>query len=109
MLSLACANTDDVVKTARSSRVLKEFASSPNDSNDLLGKIPSALSIHASTLRRLDMHMWGASVAMFTSFRELSVDTNYTGRGEDCTLRELPLSLKLPKIDSYPPRMLQRD
>ncbi|KAK2044982.1 hypothetical protein LZ31DRAFT_270657 [Colletotrichum somersetense] len=102
MLSLACTNTDDVVKIVRSSCGLKEFAFSPNDSNDLLDKIPSALSMHASTLRRLDMHMWSAPVAMFTSLRELSIDTNYMGRREDSILRELPLSPKPLKTNSYP-------
>ncbi|KAK1593145.1 uncharacterized protein LY79DRAFT_552916 [Colletotrichum navitas] len=108
-LHLRGASIDDAVKIIRSCRGLKGFIFSPYEVFAPPDEILSALSMHASTLRKLNMALQVNSVATFTSLEELSVSASYMGRGEDCILQELPQSLKLLEIhgnpENYPKEM----
>ncbi|KZL83657.1 f-box domain protein [Colletotrichum incanum] len=110
-LSLTNADISEakIVEVIRSCRGLKEFTFSP-DQTKAPNEIIAALSMHASTLRKLDLHfqaeydddLWVGSLAMFTSLEELSIYSGDMGKGGNCTLQTLPSSLKLLKINGYP-------
>ncbi|WYZ43709.1 hypothetical protein EsH8_VII_000145 [Colletotrichum jinshuiense] len=98
-----------IVEVIKSCRGLKEFTFSP-DQTTAPNETMTALSTHASTLRKLDLYFGTeyedelclGSLAMFTSLEELSIYSGDMGTGGSCTLQTLPSSLEFLKINGYP-------